>query len=89
MANPGISVSILEPTLYSLSNVPTTFAAHPVFPEKIRVNTANVATYMTFLTLSENQSYESKTIRWENTTSVIVKDIKVAGSACQQFPVSK
>ena len=89
MANPGITVSILEPTLFSLSYVPNTFAAHPVFPEKIRVNTANVATYMAFLTLSENQSYESKTIRWENTTSVIVKDIKVAGSACQQFPVSK
>ena len=89
MANPGISVSLLEPTLFSLSNVPTTFAARPLFPEKIRVNTANVATYMAFLTLSENQSYESKTIRWKNTTSVIVKDIKVAGSACQQFPVSK
>ena len=89
MANPGISVSLLEPTLFSLSYVPITFAAHPVFPEKIRVNTANVATYMTFLTLSENRLYESKTIRSENTTSVIVKDIKVAGSACQQFPVSK
>ena len=89
MANPGISVSILEPTLFSLSYVPTTFAAHFVFPEKIRVNTANVATYMAFLTLSENHLYESKTIRSENTTSVIVKDIKVAESACQQFPVSK
>ena len=89
MADSGISVSFLAPTLFSLSNVPTTFAAHPLFPEKIRVNTANVATYMAFLTLSENQLYESKTIRWENTTSVIVKDIKVAGSACQQFPMSK